>query len=92
MAEGDTLWAWQSQEPDGRWSLIAMFGTTDPELAMFGTPEEIIARAGEMQVLVHRKRRVIEAQRHHALSHHRRFGQPIRLARFNLGGVAETIE
>lgn len=92
MVEGDTLWGWQSQEADGRWSLIAMFATTDAELASSGSAAEILARAGEMQVLVHRRRSVVEGQRKHALAHFRRFGQPIRLARFNLAGVAETIE
>lgn len=90
-ATGDILWGWQSQEPDGRWSLIAMFLATEAQ-ARTMTPERLRARASELMVLVHRDPRVARGFRTHAMAHRDRFGQPVRFARFDLAFVAEEIE
>lgn len=84
--DGNVLWAWQSQDPDGsgRWSIIAMF---------LGTAEQAASRdpqpGGEFLALIHRDRSIVVAWKEYAQAHKRRWHQPIRLARFH---VAETEE
>lgn len=90
-ATGDSLWGWQSQLPDGRWSLIAMFITTEAEARRL-SPEQLRARAPELMVLVHRDVREARSWRTQAMAHRDRYGQPVRFARFDLAFVAEEIE
>jgi hypothetical protein len=83
---GDVLWAWQSQQPDGSWSIIAVFAATVRE-AQESSPQELRAHNPELQVLVHRDRKAALQMASWARAHQRRFGQPIRFARFALAGV-----
>jgi hypothetical protein len=84
---GDELWAWQSQRDDGSWSIIALFMATDEEIAT-GDP----TAGSKYEVLVHRHRDAMRIDmRSAALAHQRRFGQPIRLAKFNLTDVEEEV-
>jgi hypothetical protein len=73
MSEGDTLWAWQVQEPDGKWSMVgAMMPSPVPGLPDTHTP------------LVHRKREVAMMMAQLAAAHSTQTGQPLRLAEFVL--------
>lgn len=89
--DGNVLWGWQSQEPDGRWSLIAMFVTT-AEAAARLTPAQLRAVAPEMMVLIHRDPAVARSWRTQAMLHRDRYGQPVRFARFDLNVVVEEID
>jgi hypothetical protein len=74
MSEGDTLWAWQVQEPDGKWSMV---GALLPEpLAGMGTSTHT--------PLIHRKHEVVIMMADLAKGHARVTGQPLRLAEFAL--------
>jgi hypothetical protein len=88
--DGNMLWGWQSQEPDGRWSLIAMFLAT-PEEARTLTPGQLRAGNPELHVLIHRDPTVARGFRTQAMMHRDRFGQPIRFGRFDLMMVVEEI-
>jgi hypothetical protein len=89
--DGNVLWGWQSQEPDGRWSLIAMFAATLEESATL-TPQQLRERVPELAVLIHRDPAVARRLRVMALAHSLRFGQPVRFARFDLGVVVEEVQ
>ena len=82
LQPGDVLWAWQSEDQPGRWSLIDItFQTpTDPPLL------------ADRFILIHRKREVVENWREWAEVHQSRFHQRIRMVYFRLGEVAEVIE
>ncbi|WP_028058308.1 hypothetical protein [Candidatus Solirubrobacter pratensis] len=89
MAElGDTLWAWQSQQPDGSWSVVSVVLARAEEIAGM-TPErsQDFPRA---VVLVHRIREAMLDQMPYALAHLHKYGQPIRLARFELAELEDV--
>lgn len=71
---GDVLWGWQSQLPDGAWSLIA--AATGVAGAPFDT-----------HVLIHREREVAVRWQTYAGVHRAQLHQPIRLVRFELAEV-----
>jgi hypothetical protein len=89
--DGNILWGWQSQQPDGSWSLIAMFLATEKQAATM-TPEQLRASGTELHVLVHRDPRIARGFRTQAMAHRDRFGQPVRFARFDLAFVVEEID
>jgi hypothetical protein len=69
--DGDTLYAWQVEEPDGRWSMV---GALIPETGI-NTP------------LIHRSYQIIKSFEQLARNHAERTSQPLRLARFVLEEV-----
>jgi hypothetical protein len=74
---GDELWGWQSQMPDGSWSLI--------NLGMVSlSPPEVL-------VLIHREKDVAESMRIGAETHRAQFGQPIRFAHFTMTECKEVL-
>jgi hypothetical protein len=81
---GDTLWAWQSQQSDGSWSIIS----TALALAD-ASPEAMKAGATMALVLVNRSRDVAVGELYTQLVdiHRRAYGEPVRLARFALEEV-----
>lgn len=75
--EGNTVWAWQAQEFDGRWSMVGA-------LVEYGDGTAV------HQPLIHRSREVVQDRlRPVAMEHAVRTHQPLRLARFD---ISETIE
>jgi hypothetical protein len=72
-ADGSTLYAWQVQEPDGRWSMV---GALVPEL-------------GTHTPLVHRKMAVVRRFEQLAREHAVRTNQKLRLAKFVLDSVVD---
>lgn len=74
-ATGDQLWAWQCQEPDGRWSMIAAGMPGEPSLGFMP--------------MIHRDRAIMQRLKSIAKTHARGMGQPLRLARFELAEVEE---
>lgn len=86
MGDGNVLWAWQSQDHPGRWSIIAMFLGTEEQAASPSLQPGV-----EYKVLIHRDRDIVEGWRHYAEAHKRRLGQPIRLARFECAGTEATL-
>lgn len=74
MSDGDTLYAWQEQEPDGKWGIIAAIV---PVLSSQPVP------------LVFRGLPVAHKVRALAQAHGQASGHPVRLARFDLGIVME---
>jgi hypothetical protein len=90
-ASGDILWGWQSQQTDGRWSLIAMFLATEEDARQM-TVEQLRELRPQMSVLIHRDPRIARGLRTQAMAHRDRFGQPVRFARFDLALVAEQID
>ena len=72
--DGNTIYAWQVQEPDGRWSMVgALILET-----MTHTP------------LVHRDLLLIRRMEVHARAHAKTTSQPLRLAKFTLAEVLEA--
>lgn len=90
MTRGDSLWGWQSQQEDGTWSLIAMFIATESQARRM-TIEQLRALTPEMQVLIHRDPKIAAGFRAQAMAHRDRYGQPIRLARFDLAMIENEI-
>lgn len=88
---GDYLWAWQSQQPDGTWSVISMGFMTAPEdIPLAQGPRYTDSQMA--LVLVHRDRNVAlndPVFRTAVASHRATYGQPVRLARFGLDEVEE---
>jgi hypothetical protein len=79
VVQGDELFAWQVQEPDGRWSLVgAMVG---PDLATGLTVHT---------PLIHRNKDLVaQDMKRMAESHARGTGQPLRLVRFSIAEVLQ---
>jgi hypothetical protein len=75
MSEGNTLWAWQVQEPDGQWSMVGALMIA-PLIEDTGTSTHM--------PLIHRKREVVMMMEEMAKGHARATGQPLRLAQFTL--------
>jgi hypothetical protein len=73
--DGDSIYAWQVQEPDGKWSIVA---ASVPSLGNETWP--LIHR--DMAFVKHRLKPL--AEQHAQLT-----GQPLRLARFNLVEVLD---
>jgi hypothetical protein len=71
--DGDTLYAWQVQEPDGQWSMVGA----------------LIPGVGEHAPLIHRDLLLIRRLEGLARMHADATGQPLRLARFTLAEVLE---
>jgi hypothetical protein len=71
--DGDALYAWQVQEPDGRWSMVGA----------------LVAEFGSHTPLVHRSLDIILQLANYAKSHAATTGQPLRLARFTLDKTLE---
>lgn len=69
---GDNLYAWQVQEPDGRWSMVAVSLRDDMSSAM---------------PLIHRDLQFILRTAEYAERHAGATGQPLRLAHFELHAV-----
>lgn len=89
--DGNQLWGWQSQEPDGSWSLIAMYATTLRE-SLTLTKQQLRDHAPQLMVLIHRDPRIARTWRTQAMAHRDRYGQPVRFARFDNVMVVEEIE
>jgi hypothetical protein len=70
---GDHLYAWQVQEPDGRWSMVGA----------------MVVAVGTHMPLIHRDYDVVMQFKDYALSHASMTGQKLRLARFALAEVLE---
>jgi hypothetical protein len=73
VGDGNTIYAWQVQEPDGRWSMV---GALIPEL-------------GTHSPLVHRDLLLMRRLEGTARGHAEATGQPLRLARFDLAELLE---
>jgi hypothetical protein len=78
--DGNELYAWQVQEPDGRWSMV---GAMIPPTNDLGLP------SGAHLPLIHRSLKVVDLMRPFAEAHAAQTGQPLRLARFSLAEVLE---
>lgn len=71
--DGSSLYAWQVEEPDGRWSMVAAS----------------IGPMGSQAPLIHRSLDIIEKFRPLAEAHAEATEQPLRLAHFRLDKVIE---
>ena len=80
--DGDTLWAWQSQQP------LGFQPATDMPVGRGPRYEE----SHMAMVLVHRDREQLTngLAKQAVLLHQRKFDQPVRLAQFTLAQVEET--
>jgi hypothetical protein len=73
MTAGDSLYAWQVQESDGRWSMVGA----------------LVPQTGTHQPLIHRRLDIVERFGPLARAHAEGTGQPLRLARFDLTEVLQ---
>lgn len=76
MIDGDELWAWQVQEPDGKWSMVGAL-----------LPDGLGGARNTHAPLIHRRLDVVQMMRDMAEGHARATGQPLRLAHFKLTEV-----
>lgn len=85
-ADGNALWAWQSLTDDG-WSIIAgeVLSGSDFGLGIF-------IGASRRVVLCHRDIRLLRKYRYLAEAHRDAYGHQIRLARFAMVHVEESME
>lgn len=67
-ASGNTLWAWQVQEPSGSWSMVGAF----------------IPAMHTHSPLIHRNERMVRSWKNLAERHAKRTGQPLRLVRLEV--------
>jgi hypothetical protein len=74
MSDGDSLYAWQVQEPDGRWSMVAAGFSVDVQMPLIHRSLEFI-QSDTIRAL---------AEAHADVT-----SQPLRLAHFTLSDVVE---
>ena len=72
--DGDTLYAWQVREPDGRWSMVGA----------------LLPGVGEHVPLIHRDLLMIRRMEGLARNHAEQTGQPLRLVKFGITEVLEA--
>lgn len=72
-ADGSDLYAWQVQEPDGRWSMVGAF----------------IPGVGDHAPLIHRDLLIVRRLEGYARAHSTATGQTLRLAKFTLAEVLD---
>lgn len=85
-ATGNRLYAWQSEDSPGTWSIIAMMVATPAEAqaAIDARDPLRLAQSGKFMVLVARDRDVVESWEPLARAHSKNYGQAVRLATFSL--------